>query len=200
MAPFAPRNTATICLDGTNFNILHSYLSAMKDLDDWFRAGTEVVDVSRFFGPGHDIVRTRYGIFNMVFEYEGNSLTVPIEGHNLYLRGFSNEHGDFELDFGKDPKFIHDKRFTVLDIGVNYHDLLDDTLERTPTGMWAMRRAVGELCNYKGGSAKPIGPSVGALAIHISEAARSGVVHSFICRSIVDLNLSRLREKDSSFG
>lgn len=172
----------------------------MKDLDDWFRAGTEVVDVSRFFGPGHDIVRTRYGIFNMVFEYEGNSLTVPIEGHNLYLRGFSNEHGDFELDFGKDPKFIHDKRFTVLDIGVNYHDLLDDTLERTPTGMWAMRRAVGELCNYKGGSAKPIGPSVGALAIHISEAARSGVVHSFICRSIVDLNLSRLREKDSSFG
>lgn len=145
MVESTPRNTATICLDGTDlYKILHSYVVGMKVLDDWLRAGTKVVDISCFYGPGLDVARTREGIFIMVFEFEGKSLRVPIEGLNLYLRGFGNVHGNFELNFG-DSKFIHDKTCTILDIGVNYHDLLDVTLEWSFTGVWTFKKAVREL-------------------------------------------------------
>lgn len=76
MAESNRKSTATICLDGTDYyKILQSYVAGMKVLDDWLRDGEKVVDVSLFFGPGHDIVRTREGIFTMIFELEGNFLS-----------------------------------------------------------------------------------------------------------------------------
>jgi len=65
-------------------------------------------------------------------------------------------------------------------------------MPRIPTYLsW---KAVRELCRYRGGLVAAVAEYVATIAIHTSEAGRTGPIHTFICWSIVDINLSRLNK------
>ncbi|KAF0906458.1 hypothetical protein E2562_011453 [Oryza meyeriana var. granulata] len=125
-----PGNTAKIVLDLQNLPASKgSYKRGIKKVRAWCRANSNLVNLSKLFGPGAEVSPTpSKGTFHLTFEHEERQLTLIIYGRDLYLKGWNGDRfGLFAAhpsQMDKKNCFIKDPSCRILNIAENYNRLV----------------------------------------------------------------------------
>lgn len=183
-------NTATVCLDGSNEEVLASFRRAIGRIRWYSKTKGMCVDLSRILGPNVEVFTTAEdGTFFVKLQYKNRSLTLCLKARDLYIMGWRSEHGAFEIRMENEKRYMVGKDITVVKCSKNYSALSPDRkVSLTRLGPSVVRDAFEVLFKCRGEPSKHVKQAIGRYAVMFSEAARLQSVFNTVCLSYSDPN------------
>jgi len=185
------RNCYIVSLDGSDEEILQSYMGAIESIREFCYSNTKPVDLSSIYGSKIEVFTTpEGGTFFLGFEYKNRFLVLSLAGRDLYTMGWRSMHGTFELksDTQEENYMVADP-CTVLDIPKQYMFLSPKgKVGNIRIGELAMKDAFEMLHTCRGQVSYEVMQGIGIFSVNFQEAARFQGVFNDICASFCPLD------------
>jgi hypothetical protein len=176
-------DTAVISLDDLE-KFLDTYPNAIGRLRRWCELNGLHFDLSSLFGNNKVLFTTPpAGCFTFTFQYLGRTLDICLYGRNLYVMGWRNPNGTFEIKLESENRknFMSGEGVTVVQFKKNHMFLAPERdVSKIRLGMHALREAF-EVLHKSTGNSYEVRLAVGTFVVHTSEAGRLQGVLKDVC-------------------